>query len=175
MITDETFQNKVKEIFEEEKENGIEGYERFKIKCVENAIKMKKRATRKSKGNKINILREIDEMRKILRWAESANIQEEKGCRIKRWRRGMELIRQSNPNKWLGQTLEEEIDLQELEKKAAYRLEELIDQRDALNERKIHIRKKLEDMENIKEGERIKPSFFHRMKTNFKKKKYTPS
>ena len=61
------------------------------------------------------------------------------------------------------------IDLQELEKKAAYHLDILLDKRDALNERKINIRKKLEAMETIKEDERIKPSFFHRMKTNTNK------
>ena len=42
-------------------------------------------------------------MKKIVRWAESANMQEEKGNNIKRWRRGTELIRKSNPRKWLGQ------------------------------------------------------------------------
>ena len=61
------------------------------------------------------------------------------------------------------------IDLQELEEKAAYHLDILIDQRDALNEGKINIRKKLEAMETIKEDERITPSLFHRMKTNTNK------
>ena len=50
-------------------------------------------------------------MRKIVRWAESANLQEEKGNKIKRWRRGTELIRKPNPRKWLGQGIEEVIDL----------------------------------------------------------------
>ena len=105
-------------------------------------------------------------MRKIVRWAESANLQEEKGNKIKRWRRRTEIIRKSNPRKWLGQGIEEVIDPEELEEKAAYHLDILLDQRDALNERKINIRNKLEAMETIKEDEGIKPSFFHRMKTN---------
>ena len=50
-------------------------------------------------------------MRKIVRWAESANLQEEKCNKIKRWRRDTELIRKSNPRKWLGQGIEEVIDL----------------------------------------------------------------
>ena len=105
-------------------------------------------------------------MRKIVRWAESANLQEEKGNKIKKWRRGTELIRKSNPRKWIGQGIQGVIDLLELEKKSAYHLDILLDQRDALNERKINIRKKLEALETLKVDERIKPSFFHRMKTN---------
>ena len=83
----------------------------------------------------------IDEMRKILRWAENANIQEAKGICIKRRKRGTELIRQSNPMIWLGKTLNQTIDSQELGEKAAARLGELIDQRDELDERKIYIQK----------------------------------
>ena len=45
----------------------------------------------------------------------------------------------------------------------------LIDARDKLNERKANIRRKLEAMETIKEGERVAPSFFRKMKTSFKK------
>ena len=108
-------------------------------------------------------------MRKILRWAESAVIQEEKGNKIKRRKRGIELITKSNPISWLGQTLEQPIELSNLEEKATTHLENLIDQRDELNERKIMIRKKLEAMKAIKEGERIQPSFFKQMKTNHTK------
>ena len=36
---------------------------------------------------------------------------EEKGNNIKKWRIGTELIRKSNPRKWLGQEIEEVIDL----------------------------------------------------------------
>ena len=35
MMTKQEFKLKVKELFEIEKYNGIEGYERFKTKCVE--------------------------------------------------------------------------------------------------------------------------------------------
>ena len=57
-------------------------------------------------------MKEIEQMRKIVRWEESANPQEEKGKKIKRWRRGTELIRKYNPRKWIGQGIEELIDLQ---------------------------------------------------------------
>ena len=41
MMKDEEFKDMVKKLHEEEKNNGIEGYERFKVKCVlqENALK----------------------------------------------------------------------------------------------------------------------------------------
>ena len=106
-------------------------------------MKIRKKTLRKTKKNKVIIMKEIEQMRKIVRWAESANLQEEKGNKIKIWRRGRELIRKSNPRKWLGQGIEEVIDLRELEKKAAYHLDILLDQRDALNERKINTRNKL--------------------------------
>ena len=48
-------------------------------------------------------------------------------------------------------------------------MDELIKRRDKLNDRKHRIRKKLEDMEKIKNDERVKPSFFRRMQTSYKK------
>jgi len=57
MISNPDYQIKVKEIYEEEKENGIEGYESFKIRCVEQAQKLKKRTTRQKKKNKLNLLK----------------------------------------------------------------------------------------------------------------------
>ena len=169
MIKDPIYSTKVREIYEEEKNNGIEGYERFKIRCVKAAKTLAKKTKRKNKKNKQSIIKRIDEMRKILRWAESAVIQEEKGNKIKRRKRGIELITKSNPISWLGQTLEQPIELSNLEEKATTHLENLIDQRDELDERKIMIRKKLEAMKAIKEGERIQPSFFKQMKTNHTK------
>ena len=56
-------------------------------------------------------MKEIEQMRKTVRWAESADLQKEKVNKIKRWRRGKELIRKSNPCKWLGQGIEEVLGL----------------------------------------------------------------
>ena len=75
-------------------------------------------------------------MRKIQQWAESACIQEEKGKRIKRWRRGNNLIWDSNPKKWLGQELSEPIELKHLEGENNTRIDTLTEKRDELNERK---------------------------------------
>ena len=43
MMTNQEFKLRVKELFEIEKYKGIEGYERFKTKCVENSIKSERR------------------------------------------------------------------------------------------------------------------------------------
>ena len=108
-------------------------------------------------------------MRKLQRWAESACIQEEKGKKIKRWRRGNDLLREVNTKKWLGQNIADPIDIHTLEEKISERIDTLIDDRDKLNERKTRIRQKIEAMKSIKEGERVTPSFFRRMQTNFRK------
>ena len=51
-------------------------------------MKIRKKTLRKSKKNKVIIMKEIEQMRKIVRWEESANLKEEKGNKIKRWRIG---------------------------------------------------------------------------------------
>ena len=66
---------------------------------------------------------------------------------------------------WLGQNLGHPSNLQILEEKATSHLDELINQHNELNDCKHMIRKKLEAMKVIKEGERITPSFFLQMKT----------
>ena len=53
------------------------------------------------------------------------------------------MIKKSNPHKWLGQGINEPIDLRELEKRAAARMDELTDLQDELNKRKKSTRKKL--------------------------------
>ena len=75
IIADKDFHNIVRKLYNKEKENGIDGYERFKVECVNSANKMKKKQTKEAKRNRDNIVKEIDEMRKIWRWAESANLQ----------------------------------------------------------------------------------------------------
>ena len=46
-------------------------------------MKLSKGIRRKTKKNKMNIIKQIEVIRKILRWAESAINQEEKGKQIK--------------------------------------------------------------------------------------------
>ena len=57
MMTNQEFKLKVKELFEIEKYNGVEGYERFKTKCVENSMKIRKKTLRKTKKNKVIIMK----------------------------------------------------------------------------------------------------------------------
>ena len=111
MMTNQEFHLKLKGLFEIETYNGIEGYKSFKIERVESQQKSGRSHCAKKKKNKVIIMKEIEQTRKIVRWEESANLKEEKGNKIKRRRRGKELIRKSKPRKWLGKETEEVIDL----------------------------------------------------------------
>ena len=102
----------------------------------------------------------------------NTNIQEAKGKKIKRVKRGSELMRESNPSSWLGQKLGQIKNVKQIEEKASTYLDELIDKRDDLNVKKQHIKKKLKEMENLREGERVAPSFFRRMKSEHKQEEY---
>ena len=77
MMMNQEFKLNVKELFEIEKQNGIEGYERFKTKCVESSMKIRKKTFHKTKKNKVIIMKEIYQKRKIVRQAEIENLQEE--------------------------------------------------------------------------------------------------
>ena len=57
MMTNQEFQLKLKGLFEIEKYNGIEGYERFKRKYVEISMKTRKKTLRKTKKNKVTIMK----------------------------------------------------------------------------------------------------------------------
>ena len=99
-------------------------------------------------------------MRKIVRWAENAAAKIERNKKVTRWKRGNELIKASRPTEWLSPDMNAPIDARTIELKATIRLDNLIDQRDALNLHKLKIQRKLEAMENIREGERPSPSFY---------------
>ena len=82
----------------------------------------------------------------------------------------MELIMSTNMRKWLPTN---EITISELEEKVNRKVDESIEKRDESNDRKIKIKENIEAMKNIKEDERITPSFFRSMGTSIKKKRYT--
>ena len=82
-ILDKDIRNRVTELYEEQKNNGIEGYTTFKFKCVESANKIEEKTYCQAKQNKSSISEEIEEMRKVWRWTESVNMQENKGKEIK--------------------------------------------------------------------------------------------
>ena len=64
MINNPEFRQKVKELYKEEKEKGIERYKLFRTRCVEMAKKLKKHIAQKKKKKKLNVLKRIDEIRK---------------------------------------------------------------------------------------------------------------
>ena len=56
-----------------------------------------------------------------------------------------------------------------MEIKATRQFEKLIRKRDNLDERKQRVKERLEELKDLREGERVKPSFFHRMKLEIAK------
>ena len=104
-------------------------------------------------------------MRHVVQWLENARIQLEKGNKIKRWKRGMSLLRSSRYQKGMVKEMNEETDIAELEKKAEARLDELLEERDNEDESKRKVERLLKKMEEIKEDERCTKSFFDKFKT----------
>ena len=49
MMTNQEFKLKVKELFEIEKCNGIEGYDSFKTECIESSMKIRKKTLQKKR------------------------------------------------------------------------------------------------------------------------------
>ena len=96
-------------------------------------------------------------------------ISEARDNKIKRWKRGNDLIRTPNPRVWLAQTMEKEIPAQTIEERVATRLDVLIDLKDTMHDHKLKIQRKLDMTQNIKEGERPTQSFYHKTRTNHTK------
>ena len=65
IIKDEKFKEIVKQHYDNERNNGIEGYERFKVKCVESALKLNKRHKKKEKKDKTTVNNELELMRRL--------------------------------------------------------------------------------------------------------------
>ena len=57
MMAEPEHSKKVKELFLKEKDHRIEAYERFKLRCVQEATKVRKSTQRKKKKNKISLLK----------------------------------------------------------------------------------------------------------------------
>ena len=81
------------------------------MKCVESTVRKKKRIKKKERKDKYEISKELEQMRKIQRWAESVCVQEEKGNKIKRWRRVNELLREANTKQLIRQNIADPKDL----------------------------------------------------------------
>ena len=169
MIEDEEYQKEVRKIFEEEKDGGIEGWERFKIRCVAKGVEMRRKRKKKKGRDRNKTNRQIQKMRRILEWTENAMIQTEKGKTIKRWRRGNEMLRKSNTMRWMGKRIEEITDLEEIEIKGEAFLGELLRLREEMDGRRRKINIAIEKLKELEEDERCTKSFFAMVKPSHKK------
>ena len=70
-IEDVDYQNEVRKIYEEERGGGMTGYERFKRRCVEKAIEMKKKKKKKKKNDSNKLNQQIELIRQIILWTEN--------------------------------------------------------------------------------------------------------
>jgi hypothetical protein len=169
MIEDVDYQKEVKKIFEEERGGGIEGYENFKKRCVEKAREMKKKRKKKRRRDQHKLNLEIQKIRRIIEWTENARIDEEAGRNIKRRKRGIQMLRESNTPKWMQKRVSEITSLAEVEEKASKYLDKLIDERDEGDARKIRLEKNIERLREVQQEERNTRSFFSKLKQKYRK------
>ena len=169
MLESEEYEKEVKRIFEEERSQGLEGYERFKKRCVEKAVELKRKQKKKKRRDMYKLNKHITLMRRILNWAEDAAIQVERGKAIKRLKRGEQMIRESNPKRWMGKSINEIEDMNELHEKATEQLDKLLDERNENNEKKRRVEKNLNRLKEIDEEDRATSGFFGKMKVAHKK------
>ena len=90
-------------------------------------MKKKRKKKRRRDQHKLNL--EIQKIRRIIEWTENARIAEEAGRTIKRRKRGIEMLRESNTPKWMQKRVSEITSLAEVEEKASKYLDKLIDER----------------------------------------------
>ena len=75
-------------------------------------------------------------MRRIIVWTENAIIEQEEGKKIKKWRRGVRMLRESNTMRWMEKQVGEITELAEVEEKESEHLDKLVDERDEGDGRK---------------------------------------
>ena len=66
MIKHREFRNKAEEIYEKEKGDGTQGCERFKVECMEAAVKTKSKSEKK-REKKRKIIENLEDMKKLQR------------------------------------------------------------------------------------------------------------
>jgi hypothetical protein len=169
MIDDEEYGKEVKRIFDEERGGGIDGYERFKKRCVEKSVEMTKKKKKKRGRDRYKLNTEIQKMRRIIEWTENARIAQEQGRKIKRWKRGIQMLRESNTVRWMEKQVGEITELAELEEKATTHLDELLEKRDEGDARKRRAERNVEILREVQEEERGSRSFFNKLKRAHKK------
>ena len=103
-------------------------------------------------------------MRRVIDWTENVRIAQEEGRKIKRWKRGMKMLRESNTPKWLKKQVGEITALAEVEEKAADHLDKLVEERDEGDERKRRTEQNVEILREVQEEDRGTRSFFSKLK-----------
>ena len=166
MMDDEEFGEEVKRIYEEVRGGEgsvLEKHEVLKERCLEEALKRKKKWKKKKKKDRKKMRNEVKRMRRIVNWIEDARIQVERSRSIKRWERGNEMIRKSGVEKWAGKKMQE-MGLEELQKAAEKKLSELLKQREDMDERARRLQKNLEKMEKVELDEKGTRYFYQKVK-----------
>ena len=133
-------------------------------------MKIKRKKNKKSKRDKQKIDKKIKLMRRLVEWTENAKIDFEKNNRIKRWKRGMQMLTQSNVEKWMNKKIEDIDDIDEMDKKANTKLEMMIEKRDEMDERKTRLKENMRKMREIEEDERGTRSFYNTVRMYDRKK-----
>ena len=97
LLDDDDYCETVKKIYEEEKNSDdiLVRHERMKARCMQEAMRRTKKWKRKEKKEKNELKKKIELMNRVVQWTENAVIQRGKGKKIKRWKRGIEMIRQA--------------------------------------------------------------------------------
>ena len=123
----------------------------MKQRCLETAIEMRKKKKKKRGRKRHRLNRIIQLMRRVVEWTENARIDQEKGRRIKRWKRGMKLLRESNTVRWLDIPVGEIEDLAVVEEKAEVYLDRLLVEREEEDERQWRAERSVEILRETKE------------------------
>ena len=171
LLSNKEFREEVKRIFDEEqasKDDILTRHERFKERCRQAAVKKMKKIKRRKKKKRNKMNQEIKLMRRVAEWTENAKIQEMKARKIKRWKRGQELLLEAKAERWMGKKMSEMTSMKELNVKAMKHLYKLIKERDDMDERKQKIQEEIQRLKEINEDERNTRMFFERTKTSRK-------
>ena len=168
-IEDEEYQKEVKKIFDEEHNDGIEGWERFKKRVLEKGVEIQRKKKKKRRKDKNRLNKRIQTMRHVTEWIENARIQTDKGKLPKRWKRGNDLIRKSNTMEWMGKRIHEITDWEELENRSVEHLDKLLEEREVMDDRKRRVEASIERLRKIEEEDRHCKGFFAKLRPTYKK------
>ena len=171
LLDDDDYCETVKKIYEEEKNSDddiLVRHERMKARCMQEAMRRTKKWKRKEKKKKNELKKKIELMNRVVQWTENAVIQRGKGKKIKRWKRGIEMIRQAKLAERLKKKLRE-TELEEIDKEANKYFRELTRKKEEGDEERKRIEKKIAKLAEIDEDERNTSAFYKKAQIGRKK------